>query len=217
MLPHMDKRWLLGGGVVAAGAIAYVLLRGGAPPEAAADRNRDGRVRVGPVREARAEVPREDPFAPKPLEKRKPKTWVDPVSGATNREIMDAVPDPEAAAREELTFRLRRLRLSASDAAAPCYGGGDSKEEITIKYSIVIKKEELHAEDVSVAENNISDPTVSACIVQAVRDMTSVVDKIPDMRDSYTLTMSLHDLYVRNRGGADKKPPPSDDLAPGSK
>src|SRR4029079_11161914 len=64
--------------------------------------------------------------------RREPRTWVDPVSGAVNREILDAVPDPAAAAAEQLKYRKSRLRLSLADAAAPCWSGGDPKDEIEL-------------------------------------------------------------------------------------
>jgi len=62
-----------------------------------------------------------------------PREWKDPVTGAINREILDAVPDPAAAAAEELKYRKSGLRLTLADAAAPCWSGSDSKEEIELE------------------------------------------------------------------------------------
>jgi len=79
----------------------------------------------------------------RPQTSRKPRTWVDPVNGAVNREITDAVPDPDTAAAEELKYRKQRLPFKLADAAAPCWTGGDSREEIEFEYTLVVENEEL--------------------------------------------------------------------------
>jgi hypothetical protein len=127
-----------------------------------------------------------------------PRTWVDPVSGAVNREILDAVPDPDAAAAEELTYRKRRLPLKLSDAAAPCWSGGDSKEEIELEYTMVVENEVIRADNVRVKRSNLTNPTVERCIIDAVRDLRALADKVPDTREEGGLVMSLHDLHDRN-------------------
>ena len=130
--------------------------------------------------------------------RKKPREWIDPVSGALNREIVDAVPDPEAAAAEELKYRKSRLRLTLADAAAPCWTGGDSKEEIELEYTLVVDKETIRTDNVRVKTSNVSNPTVERCILDAVRDLRSPGDKIPDMRADQGLIMSLHELHDRN-------------------
>jgi hypothetical protein len=130
--------------------------------------------------------------------RKKPREWVDPVSGALRREILDGVPDPEAAAAEELKYRKSRLRLTLADNAAPCWSGGDSKEEIELEYTLVVEKEVIRADNVRVKTSNISDPTVERCIIDSVRDLRTLGDKIPDMREDQGVFMSLHDLHDRN-------------------
>jgi hypothetical protein len=139
-----------------------------------------------------------------------PRQWVDPVSGAVNREILDAVPDPEAAAAEELKYRKSRLRLTLADAAAPCWGGGDSKEEIELEYTLVVDKEVIRADNVRVKTSSITNPTVERCIIDSVRDLRTLGDKIPNLREEQGLIMSLHDLYDRNRRDAKDQQKPSD-------
>jgi hypothetical protein len=143
--------------------------------------------------------------------KRKPREWIDPVSGAVNRELLDAVPDPAAAAAEELKYRKSRLRLTLADAAAPCWTGGDSKEEIELEYTLVVDKEQIRADNVRIKNSNITNPTVERCITDAVRDLRTLGDKIPDMREEQGLVMSLHDLQDRNTRAAKNRASASDD------
>ena len=139
-----------------------------------------------------------------------PREWKDPVTGAINREILDAVPDPAAAAAEELKYRKSRLRLTLADAAAPCWSGGDSKEEIELEYTLVVEHETLRADNVRVKTSNLTNPTAERCIIDAVRDLRTLADKIPDMREDGGVIMSLHDLYDRNqRDTKDRTPPPA--------
>src|SRR6185503_10605846 len=88
--------------VVAAGA-AYWLLRPDSNP-AQARAGRTAKIDLRSVEPARTEpAPVQKPkmvmteSGLRPQTARKPRTWVDPVSGAVHREIVDAVPDPEAA------------------------------------------------------------------------------------------------------------------------
>ncbi|HEX3478565.1 MAG TPA: hypothetical protein VHT91_26265 [Kofleriaceae bacterium] len=138
-----------------------------------------------------------------------PREWKDPVTGAINREILDAVPDPAAAAAEELKYRKSRLRLTLADAAAPCWSGSDSKEEIELEYTLVVEHETLRADNVRVKTSNITNPTAERCIIDAVRDLKTLADKIPDMREDGGIIMSLHDLYDRNQRDAKDRAPPS--------
>ena len=138
-----------------------------------------------------------------------PREWKDPVTGAINREILDAVPDPAAAAAEELKYRKSRLRLTLADAAAPCWSGSDSKEEIELEYTLVVEHETLRADNVRVKTSNITNPTTERCIIDAVRDLRTLADKIPDMHEDGGIIMSLHDLYDRNQRDAKDRAPPS--------
>jgi len=138
-----------------------------------------------------------------------PREWKDPVTGAINREILDAVPDPAAAAAEELKYRKSRLRLTLADAAAPCWSGSDSKEEIELEYTLVVEHETLRADNVRVKTSNLTNPTAERCIIDAVRDLRTLADKIPDMREDGGIIMSLHDLYDRNQRDAKDRAPPS--------
>ncbi len=128
-----------------------------------------------------------------------PREWRDPQSGAMFREILDAVPHPEEEAKQELTYRKQRLRLTLADAAAACYHGGDSHDQIDIDYTLVVEHEIVRTENVRVKSSDIKDPAVERCMVDAVRDLRTFGDKIPDMREDQSQFMSLHDLYDRNQ------------------
>ena len=203
----MKHRWAIGAGItVVVVAGAYWLL----PPghgTAATTARRSAKVAVRPL--GPGEAPAEAaPAAPKlvmtehglqPQTTRKtPREWVDPRNGAVNREILDAVPDPEGAAREQLEYRKSRLRLTLADNAAPCWTGGDSKEEIELEYTLVVDKEVIRTDNVRVKSSNLTNPSVERCIIDSVRDLRSFGDKIPDLRENQGLVMSLHDLYDRN-------------------
>ena len=189
--------------VVAAGAAYWFWRTDSSPAQARAARTAKIEVRgVEPTgsEPAPAQKPRmvmtESGWRPQTA--RKPRTWIDPVNGAVNREIVDAVPDPEAAAAEELKYRKRRLSLKLADAAAPCWTGGDSREEIEFEYTLVVENEELRVDNVNVKRSNITSPGAERCIIDAVRDLRSLADKIPDMREDSGIVMSLHELYDRN-------------------
>src|SRR5262245_51348587 len=140
-----------GATAIVAGA-TYWLLRP-APGAAQANARRASKVEVRQVTAAREAPPAEKPrmvltesgWRPQTT-RRQPREWVDPRSGAINREILDAVPDPDAAAQEELKYRKSRLRLTLSDNAAPCWAGGDSKEEIELEYTLVVDHEVIRAD-----------------------------------------------------------------------
>src|SRR5262245_22116013 len=201
----MKARWLIAAGVVVL-AGGYFLLRGvkdDAAPAAAGARS--AKVEMG-TRKAEAVPEKQRPKMVmtesgwKPMQPpHEPKVWVDPVSGAINREVTDAYPDPQAAAEQELIYRKRRLRLTLADAAQGCYAGPDAKDEIELEYTLVVQKEEIRADNVRVKTSSIKDPKVERCIVDAVRDLRSLGDKIPDMKEEQGLVISLHDLWDRNR------------------
>jgi hypothetical protein len=194
----------VGAAIVVIGGAYWLLRRSPGPAQATA-----GRSAKIDVRDVKAGTP-EAPHTEKPrmvmtesgwrpaTSRKKPREWVDPVSGAIRREILDGVPDPEAAAAEELKYRKSRLRLTLADNAAPCWSGGDSKEEIELEYTLVVDKEVIRADNVRVKTSNITDPTVERCIIDSVRDLRSLGDKIPDLREEQGVFLSLHDLHDRN-------------------
>jgi hypothetical protein len=202
----MKRRIALAAGAAVIAAGGFWLLRSGPEPVQATAR-RSAKVETRAIKPAAPERPAEDKprmvmtesgLRPQ-TNRRQPRTWIDPVSGAVNREILDAVPDPEAAAAEELKYRKSRLRLTLADAAAQCWSGGDSKEEIELEYTLVVENEVIRADNVRIKQSNLSDPAVARCIVDSVRDLRTLGDKIPNMREDQGLVMSLHDLYDRNR------------------
>jgi hypothetical protein len=207
---------LAGAGVVVI-AVAYWLL----PSPPGATQTTAPRVASATPRAAEPSLPSTPSAAPKPkmvmtesgwrpqTNRKTPREWKDPVTGAINREILDAVPDPAAAAAEELKYRKSRLRLTLADAAAPCWSGSDSKEEIELEYTLVVEHETLRADNVRVKTSNITNPTTERCIIDAVRDLRTLADKIPDMREDGGIIMSLHDLYDRNQRDTKDRAPPS--------
>ena len=158
---------LLAGAAAIVIAVAYWLL----PSAPGAPQPAPERVASATPRSAERSLPSAPSAAPqarmvmtesglRPQTARKtPREWKDPVSGAVFREVLDAVPDPAAAAAEELKYRKSRLRLTLADAAAPCWGGSDSKEEIELEYTLVVERETLRADNVRVKTSNISNPT----------------------------------------------------------
>jgi hypothetical protein len=188
-----------------------------APGTAQADARRASKVEVRTLAAREAPAPAEKPrmvmtesgLRPQTTRKQ-PREWVDPVNGAINREILDAVPDPEAAAQEELKYRKSRLRLTLSDNAAPCWAGGDSKEEIELEYTLVVDHEVIRADNVKIKNSGITNPTVERCIVESVRDLRVLGDKLPDLREDQGLIMSLHDLYDRNARELQNSPRPDE-------
>ncbi len=194
----MKKRWLVGGAVVAIGA-GYLLFhdhdRAAAMTQQA---RRDGQVALEVHRAAPA--PALDPFTPHPAKKFvRPTPVFNPKNGSYEMPLIDAVPDPEGEAREEFGYKAHRLKLGLGDEAGRCYTGGpDGKEEIDISYSMVVENEVLRADNVRVVSNTFSDPGATACILQAVRDMRQLVEKMPNMHEDTEFIISQHDLYVRN-------------------
>lgn len=215
----MKRRLVLLGGIAAIViAVAYWFL----PSAPGATQPGSQRVASATPRAAEPSLPSTPPAAaPQPrmvmtesgwrpqTTRKTPREWKDPVTGAINREILDAVPDPAAAAAEELKYRKSRLRLTLADAAAPCWSGSDSKEEIELEYTLVVEHETLRADNVRVKTSNLTNPTAERCIIDAVRDLRTLADKIPDMREDGGIIMSLHDLYDRNQRDARDHAPPS--------
>src|SRR5580692_9365713 len=176
----MRKRWLLGGGILVAVIGAWYLLHNDKKADAMTpSKGREGKVAINtsqPVADDhvapldKAPCVSNDPLRPCEPVLHPPKVECNADHTVCHREIVDAVPDEELRQKEEMKYKIQRLRLAAADAAAPCYAGGDSHEAIHITYTVVIDKEQLHAENIRVVENSVSDPTVTACILSTVRD-----------------------------------------------
>jgi hypothetical protein len=212
----MRKRWLLGGGILFAAVGAWYLLHN--EPKAAAvtaPQGRQANIRLngpqtvsedpGAAKPDKPPCVSNDPLKPCEPILREPKVECNADHTVCRREMVDAVPNEELRQKEEMKYRIQRLRLAASDAAAPCYSGGDSRESIHLTYTVVIDKEQLRAENVRVVENSISDPTVTACVLTTVRDMTSLAQEMPDMRVDEELVMDWHSLWTRNPSAASQE------------
>ena len=212
----LKLRWpLVGVGLLALGGGAFFLLRS-SDSDAESDKNvRSAKIEVARRSGGKTEPKKIDLKPPvkmvmtetglRPMQQRKPRTTIDPRNGSVVREIVDAVPDPESAAREELKYRKSRLRLALSDEAASCWKGGDAKDEIELEYTLVVENEVIRTENVRVVQSGLKDPTVERCIIDAVRDLRGFAEQVPNLREEQGLTMSLHDLYVRNRGATEDK------------
>lgn len=194
---------LLGGlAIVVAGGL-YVLTRDDTShtaPEAARSAKIEGDVRepgapsVAP-KPAKQMVMTES--GPRELAGHAPRQWLDPRNGALNREIVDAVPDPVAEAKTDLTYRKSRLRLELMAEAEQCWtGGGDTNEGIELEYSLVVRNENLVTEDVRIKHTDIKDPAVQQCIVNAARDMSTLAAGVPDMTERKSLLISTKDLHA---------------------
>lgn len=133
---------------------------------------------------------------PQPAIERAPREWVDPKNGALNREIVDSIPDPEADAREQLAYKRGRLRLALFESAQECSNGVDSNDSIEIEYDLVVKSENLVAQNVRVKHSSLPDPGVQSCIVNAVRDLSTIAEGVPDMTEAKSVLISMHDIYV---------------------
>jgi hypothetical protein len=211
----MKLRWpLIGVGLLAIGGGLYLWLGSSDSNADSAQNSRSGKFKAvamkdgKPLKKIELKPPVQMVMTEsglKPIRQRKPRTAIDPRNGSTIREIVDSVNDPAELAREELTFRMRRLRLVLSDEAASCYKGGDGKEEIELDYTLVVENEVIRTENVRVAKSGLKDATVERCIIEAVRDLRGFAENVTDMREEQGLTMSLHDLYVRNRGASGDK------------
>lgn len=193
--------------VGAAGVGAYLLLAGdddAKPAEPTTVTARQGvvpkraaqgaRTELPPTAEAEAEVaPPVDLSDPSPGVKK----WKEPGLPGTFREIV--APDDSENLEEKLTYKMRRLRFRLTDAAAECYAGEDSKQQVAIEYTLVVKGGELSAEDVRPLDSNITDRNLENCIINSVKTLRSSAPGIEDLRKQQRTVISLHDLWVRNR------------------
>ena len=211
----MKLRWpLVGLGLLALGGGAFLLLRSDSDAEPGKN-VRSGKIEVARKSGDKTEPKKIDLKPPvqmvmtesglRPMMQRKPRTAIDPRNGSVVREIVDAVYDPAEAAREELKYRKSRLRLALSDEAASCWKGGDAKDEIELEYTLIVENEIIRTDNVRVVQSGLKDPTVERCIIDSVRDLRGFAENIPNMREEQGLTMSMHDLYVRNRGASEDK------------
>ncbi len=198
------RRVFLGLAVVGVGVAAYLMLRGGDDERASATPAVTARAGTPPLRAHRGDAtatPEEadTPAAP-PVDLSDPspgvKKWKEPGLPGTFREVV--APDDSENVEEKLTYKMRRLRFRLTDAAADCYAGEDSKQQVAIAYTLVVHGGELSVEDVRQLESNITDRNVENCIVNSVKVMRTNVD-VPDLRKEQETVISLHDLWVRNR------------------
>ena len=192
----------------------YWMLPDSKPDPEVVKAKREARVNVDKPRSAAIEVPKVEGVP----QRRKVKQVWNKENKSWEREIVDATPEEEAerAAKDEYGYKLSRLRLSASDAAAPCWKGGDVPDEIHIAYSVVVAHDMLQGDNVRVLENHVTDQATVACIVQSIEDMRAPSDGLPEARHDYDLTMSMHDLFVRNRGYATQQEDRDTKVDPGS-
>ncbi len=206
---RMNKRWLIGGGLLVVVVGGYYLLHDNSTAQAMTKpAGRNGAIRTiqvqGQPQEVAVVAPPKpvDPLRPDGLITHAPAVTCDPTGKYCRREMVDAVPDEAAHQREELQYHLIRLRLAASDAAAPCYTGDDSNDTIHIKYNAVIKGGALHSDNVQVLDSTLGDGSLKNCILQSVRDMADNAEGIGDLAQPEELVMSMHDLWKRNRSAA---------------
>jgi hypothetical protein len=204
------RKWLAGAALVAAAAVVYVATRDAdgksEPKETAAAPER---VQPNPPRARSAPPPREAGkpgaiyYVPWNLSDPSPgvKKWKQEGLPGTFREMV--APDDTVNVEEKLTYKQRRLRFKLTDAAVGCYDGPDSKEQISIAYTMVVKDGILRVEDVQVLQSDLSSHTVQECIVAAVKNLATTAPDIPDARKAARTTIGLHDLYVRNRSAGD--------------
>ena len=194
----MNKRWLIGGGAVVLGMGAYFILHDRGP---AAAMTRPARpVAINLQHDPLAPAVAADPLAPQPLPKKfvKPVPVLNPKNGSYEMPMIDAVPDPEGEAREKFLYTVHRMKLAVGDEASRCYTGGDGKAEIDIGYTMVVENEVLSAQNVHVIDDGLGDPSLTACITNAIRDMRQLQEGMPNEKTDREFRMSQHDFYVRN-------------------
>jgi hypothetical protein len=200
------RRVFLGVVVVGLGAgLLYYLTRGGSDDAKAdeagptAARNVVASKRLGSGAQAKADPGVHETPLPVDLSDVSPsvKKWKEPGLPGTFREIV--APDDSVNEEELLTYRTRRLRFQLTDAAAACYDGPDSKQQVALSYTLVVEDHELFVIDTRLLESNISDRTLENCIVNAVKMLRAPAPDVPDMQKKQETVISLHDLNARNR------------------
>lgn len=198
-------------GLVVVGAIAavaaYFLTRSSAPAKAAPGAT-TARTPVKPMRAGHAarEAANAEPEHLPVHEGTGPdlsdvspsvKKWKEPGLPGTFREIV--APDDSVNEEELMTYRVRRLRFQLTDAAAACYDGPDSKEQIALAYTLVVERGTLFVENVRELSSNLHDGNLKDCIVNAVRTLRAPSPDVPDMKKEQETVIQLHDLNARNR------------------
>jgi hypothetical protein len=201
------RKWLAGVALLAAAGVVYVATRdadGGEskPAETTPDRVKPtAKARTAPPRQAAPAVePGQIYHVPWNLSDPTPsiKKWKKEGLPGTFREIV--APDDTENIEEKLLYKQRRLRFKLSDAAAVCYDGPDSKEQISLGYTMIVKDGLLRVDNVQVLTSDLSSHAVQECIVSAVRNLATTAPGIPDSKKTVRSTIGLHDLWVRNRG-----------------
>ena len=205
------RKWLAGVALLAAAGVVYVATRdadGKSEPtdtQAAPERVQPtAKARTAPARQTPSRVQKGDVYyVPWNLSDPTPsvKKWKKEGLPGTFREIV--APDDTENIEEKLIYKQRRLRFKLSDAAAACYDGPDSKEQITLGYTMVVEKGVLRVENVQVLTSDLSSYSLQECIVSAVRNLATTAPDIPDAKKTVRSTIGLHDLYVRNRSSND--------------
>jgi hypothetical protein len=203
------RKWLAGAALAATAAVVYVATRDAdgksEPKETASAPERvqpnAPRARTAPPRET--VKPGATYYVPWNLSDPSPgvKKWKQEGLPGTFREIV--APDDTVNVEEKMLYKQRRLRFKLTDAATSCYDGPDSKEQMSLSYTMVVKDGILRVEDVQVLTSDLSSNAVQECIVSAVRSLATKAPDIPDTRKSARTTIGLHDLYVRNRSSGD--------------
>jgi hypothetical protein len=204
------RKWLAGAALVATAAVVYVATRdadGKSEPEETAAAPE--RVQPAAPRARTAPPPRDATkpgatyYVPWNLSDPSPgvKKWKQEGLPGTFREIV--APDDTVNVEEKMLYKQRRLRFKLTDAATSCYDGPDSKEQVSIAYTLVVKDGVLRTEDVQVLTSDLSSNAVQECIVAAVRSLATSAPDIPDTRKKARTTIGLHDLHVRNRSSGD--------------
>lgn len=202
----MQRRWIVGIGVVAVAAGALFLLTRGdhasAKQEPAAEPSR-----AAPTAPRRAAPTRDVPTARAAVEPALPglsdptpgvKKWREPGLPGYFREVV--APDGTENVEEKLLYKKRRLRFRLGDAAASCYDGPEVKgARIALAYTMVLKDGNLTVENVRVLEDTVRDASVSECIIGAVKAMRTTAPELPDLREDQETTIELNDLVRRNR------------------
>lgn len=204
------RKWLAGAALVAAAAVVYVATRD-ANGKSEAPQTSESPERVTPTTPRARAAPSRDTAPRVGATYHVPWNLSDPTPGVkkwkkeglpgTFREIV--APDDSPNLEEQMTYKQRRLRFRLTDAAAACYDGPDLKEEMSLSYTLVVEKGMLRVEDVRVLTSSLRDHAVQECILSAIRSLSTTASDIPDTRREQRTSISLHDLWVRNRSSGE--------------
>lgn len=124
-------------------------------------------------------------------------------ASAPHREIpmreVDPVADHAQRAAQELEYRVYRLRFTLAEAASHCSSATDAPDAMRLAYTMVVSNEAVRMANVRVLESTVRQPVVADCMVQAVRDLSTIAQGVPDGSYPAEVKLSLHDLYDVNR------------------